>query len=64
MSVEGRQVTVHYARPGVVLGVTVLVGGPASTSVQAVEPSRLFRISTRTLTAAARSDAGVSWAIA
>src|SRR2546423_12705513 len=42
----------------------VLVGGPASTGVQAVEPSSLFRISVRTLTAAARNDPRVSWAIA
>ena len=60
----GRQVTVRYARPGDVLGIAVLVGGPASTSVQAVEPSSVFRISTRTLTTAARSDPRVSWAIA
>lgn len=64
MSVEGRQVTVRYARPGDVLGVAVLVGGPASTGVQAVEPSSLFRISLRTLTSAARRDPRVCWAIA
>src|SRR5215831_16149298 len=44
-SAEGRQVTVRYARPGDVLGIAALVGGPASTSVQAVEPSGVFRIS-------------------
>jgi CRP/FNR family transcriptional regulator, cyclic AMP receptor protein len=64
MSAQGRQVTVRYARPGDVLGIAVLVGGPASTGVQAVEPSSLFRISARALTAAARSDPRVSWAIA
>src|SRR5260370_12407611 len=53
MSVEGPQVPVPYGRPGDVLGVAVLVGGPASTSVQAVEASSLFRISARMLTAAA-----------
>ncbi len=53
-SAEGRQVTVRYARPGDVLGIAVLVGGPASTSVQAVEPSSVFRVSARTLIAAAR----------
>jgi CRP/FNR family cyclic AMP-dependent transcriptional regulator len=63
-SAEGRQVTVRYARPGDVLGIAVLVGGPASTSVQAVEPSSVFRISARTLIAAARRDPRVSWAIA
>jgi CRP/FNR family transcriptional regulator len=63
-SAEGRQVTVRYARPGDVLGIAVLVGGPATTSVQAVEPSSVFRISARTLIAAARRDPRVSWAIA
>jgi CRP/FNR family transcriptional regulator len=60
----GRQVTVRYARPGDVLGIAVLVGGPASTSVQTVEPSSVFRIGARTLTAAGRQDPRVSWAIA
>jgi CRP/FNR family transcriptional regulator len=60
----GRQVTVRYARPGDVLGIAVLVGGPASTGVQMVEPSSVFRISARVLTAAARRDPRVSWAIA
>lgn len=63
-SLEGRQVTVRYARPGDVLGIAVLVGGPAGTGVQAMEPSSLFRISARVLTAAARRDPRVSWAIA
>jgi CRP/FNR family cyclic AMP-dependent transcriptional regulator len=63
-SVEGRQVTVRYARPGDVLGIAVLVGGPASVGVQAVEPSSLFRLSSRVLIAAARRDPRVSWAIA
>lgn len=59
-----RQVTVRYARPGDVLGIAVLVGGPANTGVQTLEPSSVFRISVRTLTAAARRDPRVSWAIA
>ena len=63
-SSAGRQVTVRYTRPGDVLGIAVLVGGPANTSVQTVEPSSVFRISARTLTTAARSDARVSWVIA
>jgi CRP/FNR family transcriptional regulator, cyclic AMP receptor protein len=63
-SPEGRQVTVRYARPGDVLGIAVLVGGPADTGVQAVEPTSVFRVSARTLTAAARRDPRVCWAIA
>jgi CRP/FNR family transcriptional regulator len=60
----GRQVTVRYARPGDVLGIAVLVGGPADTSVQTLEPSSVLRISARTLTAAAHQDPQVCWAIA
>jgi len=63
-SVEGRQVTVRYARPGDVLGIAVLVGGPADVGVQAVHASALFRISVRTLTTAAHRDARVAWALA
>jgi CRP/FNR family cyclic AMP-dependent transcriptional regulator len=63
-SPAGRQVTVRYARPGEVLGIAVLVGGPARTSVQTLQASSVFRISTRTLTEAARQDPRVGWAIA
>jgi CRP/FNR family cyclic AMP-dependent transcriptional regulator len=64
VSPEGRQVTYRYTRPGDVLGIPVLVGGPVNVGVQAVESSSLFRISSRTLIAAARRDPRVSWAIA
>lgn len=63
-SPEGRQVTVRYARANDVLGIAVLVGGPANVNVQALAESSLFRISSRTLTAAARRDARVAWAMA
>jgi CRP/FNR family cyclic AMP-dependent transcriptional regulator len=63
-SAEGRQVTVRYARPGDVLGVAVLVGGPANVDVQVLAPASLFRLSTRTLVGAARRDAAVAWVMA
>ena len=63
-SPEGRQVTVRYARAADVLGVAVLVGGPANVSAQALAESSLFRISSRALTGAARRDARVAWALA
>lgn len=63
-SPEGRQVTVRYARAADVLGIAVLVGGPANVSVQAVAESSLFRISSRALTGAAQRDARVAWAMA
>ena len=59
-----RQVTVRYARPADVLGVAVLVGGPADVGCTDVGRSSLFRLDTRTLTAAAKRDARVSWALA
>ncbi|HEY7049918.1 MAG TPA: Crp/Fnr family transcriptional regulator [Jatrophihabitantaceae bacterium] len=63
-SPEGRQVTVRYTRSGDVLGIAVLVGGPANVGVQALDHSRLFRIDSRVLIAAARRDASVAWALA
>jgi CRP/FNR family cyclic AMP-dependent transcriptional regulator len=63
-SPEGRQVTVRYAREGDVLGVAVLVGGPADVGVQTLAVSSLFRIHAGLLTAAGRREAGVAWALA
>ncbi|HEX5088687.1 MAG TPA: Crp/Fnr family transcriptional regulator [Nocardioides sp.] len=63
-SPEGRQVTVRYARPGDVLGIAAVVGGPADVSVQTLDDVSLFRIDRRILTAAAKRDARVSWALA
>jgi CRP/FNR family transcriptional regulator len=63
-SPEGRQVTVRYARAGDVLGIAVLVGGPADVCVQTLADSTLFRIDAARLTAAARGHARVAWALA
>jgi CRP/FNR family transcriptional regulator len=63
-SPEGRQVTVRYARDRDALGIAVLVGGPAEVGVQTLAGSTLFRIDAATLTAAARADGPVAWALA
>ena len=63
-SPQGRQVTVRYARAGDVLGIAVIVGGPADVAAQTLAASRLFRIDVATLTEAGRRDARVSWALA
>ena len=63
-SPEGRQVTVRYARAGDVLGIAVLVGGPADVCVQTLAETILFRIDAARLTGAARADARVAWALA
>ena len=63
-SPEGRQVTVRYARAGDLLGIAVLVGGPANVGAQTLADSVLFRIDAGALTAAAHDDARVAWALA
>jgi CRP/FNR family transcriptional regulator len=63
-SPEGRQVTVRYARGGDVLGIAVLVGGPADVGAQTLGEASLFRIDSRILRTEARRDAGVAWALA
>lgn len=63
-SPEGRQVTVRYARSRDVLGIAVLVAGPADVGVQTLADSTLFRIDAGLLTAAARRDSRVAWAMA
>jgi CRP/FNR family cyclic AMP-dependent transcriptional regulator len=63
-SPDGRQVTVRYARPSDVLGIAVLVGGPADVGVQTLAESTLFRLDPTTLAGTARSDGRVAWALA
>jgi hypothetical protein len=63
-SPDGRQVTVRYAREADVLRIAVIVGGPANVAVQTIIDSSLFSIDARRLTAAARRDARVAWALA
>ena len=54
----------RYAREADVLGIAVMVGGPANVSVQTITDSILFSIDGRRLTEAARRDARVAWALA
>jgi CRP/FNR family cyclic AMP-dependent transcriptional regulator len=63
-SAEGRQVTVRYARQGDVLGIAVVVGGPARTSVQALTDAKVLMLNVGTLRDLGRRDAEVAWAFA
>ena len=63
-SPDGRQVTVRYARPGDVLGIAVLVGGPADVGAQTLADTAVFGIDPNALTDAARRDGRVGWALA
>ena len=61
---DGRQVTVRYVRPGDLLGVPALIGGPAPVSVQAVTDGSAFFFDINRVKRAARNDASLAWALA
>jgi CRP/FNR family transcriptional regulator, cyclic AMP receptor protein len=61
---DGRQVTVRYARPGALLGIATVVGGPTPVGVQALTASRLKFMDTIALAEEAQRDAAVGWAFA
>lgn len=63
-SPDGRQVTVRYARRADVLGIAVLVGGPADVGAQTLASTTVFPIDAGVLTEAARRDGRVGWALA
>jgi CRP/FNR family transcriptional regulator len=63
-SPDGREVTVRYARECDVLGIAVLVGGPADVGVQTLAPSTLYRLDAELLTTEARRNGSVAWALA
>ncbi|HKV99707.1 MAG TPA: Crp/Fnr family transcriptional regulator [Vicinamibacterales bacterium] len=61
---DGRQVTVRYVRPGDLLGVPALVGGPAPVFVQAMTPVSAFFFDVAHVKRVARGDAAIAWAFA
>jgi CRP/FNR family cyclic AMP-dependent transcriptional regulator len=61
---DGRQVTVRYVRPGDLLGVPALVGGPAPVFVQAVTAGSAFFFDIARVKRAARDDPAIAWAFA
>ncbi len=63
-SLEGRQVTVRYARSGDTLGVPMVVGGPVAVSAQAVTDTGLLLLSTAAVRSLAETDARVAWSLA
>lgn len=62
-SPAGRQVTVRYVRPGGVLGVATMVGGPAPVSVAAVLPSSLLILASGDVRQMVESDPSVGWVL-
>jgi CRP/FNR family cyclic AMP-dependent transcriptional regulator len=61
---DGRQVTVRYVRPGDLLGVPALIGGPAPVFVQAVTHGSAFFFDIDGVKRVARNDASLAWALA
>jgi len=64
ISPQGRQMTIRYARPGELLGVPAMVGGPVDSSVQAVTDCAVLMLNARTLETLGRTEPGVGWALA
>ncbi len=63
-STEGRQVTVRYARSGDVVGLALVIGGPAPESIQAMTSALVVALRAGTLRALLASDPGVAGACA
>ena len=61
---DGRQVTVRYVRPGDLLGVPAVVGGPAPVFVQSITAGAAFFFDAAQVTRAARADAAIAWLFA
>jgi len=63
-SVDGRQVTVRYARSGDVAGLVLVIGGPAPMSIQAMTSSLVVALRIDTLRALLATDPAVARACA
>ena len=61
---DGRQVTVRYARPGQLLGIPALIGGPAPVSVSMLTRSVLLMLPVEALRSTAHERADVAWLFA
>ncbi len=63
-STEGRQVTVRYARSGDVVGLALVIGGPAPESIQAMTSALVVALRVNALRALLATDPGVAGACA
>jgi CRP/FNR family transcriptional regulator, cyclic AMP receptor protein len=61
---DGRQITVRYARAGDLLGIAVIVGGPAPVSVQILTDAALLMLNVRTLQRSGQTEPKVGWLMA
>ncbi len=63
-SSDGRDLTMHWGRPGMIIGLTTVVLGPSPTSEQAVTDSVLLELPVPLIRELAMTDPTVGWAIA
>jgi CRP/FNR family transcriptional regulator, cyclic AMP receptor protein len=61
---DGRQLTVRYARPGDLLGIPTVIGGPVGVSSQALTDASLLVLNHANLRTYAIGDASLSWRLA
>jgi CRP/FNR family transcriptional regulator len=61
---DGRQVTVRYARPGQLIGIAAVIGGPAPVSAQMLTRATLLMFPIEALKEAGRSDPRIAWLFA
>jgi len=61
---DGREVTVRYARPGQLLGIPALIGGPAPVSVCMLMRTILLMLPVAAMREAGHADAEVAWRFA
>lgn len=63
-AVDGRQITVRYARRGAVIGAPTAVGGPVDVSAQALTDTALLMLNVEVIRSEASHDAALAWALA
>jgi CRP/FNR family transcriptional regulator len=63
-ALDGRTLTIRYARAGELLGVPTIVGGPAPVSAELVTDSRLLALNARALAHLGQTEPAVGWMLA
>lgn len=63
-SLDGRQITVRYARPGAALGAPTAIGGPVDVSAQALTDTALLMLDINAVRSIAKRDPDVAWLLA
>jgi CRP/FNR family transcriptional regulator len=63
-ALDGRTLTIRYARAGELLGIPTIIGGPASVSAELVTDSRLLALNARALAHLGQTEPAVAWMLA